>query len=304
MVDSVDGAAFMQETADRVDALLTASSAGGAMARDRAEELVRLVVDLYGAGLARLLDLLYEQGRLDDAVLDAMAGDPLVAGLLLVHGLHPNDTQTRVRVALDSVRPYLASHGGDVELVEVTDAGVVKLQLTGSCDGCPSSATTLELAVEGAVRDAAPEITEIEVLVAPKAAGVIPIASLRVRTAGADAPARSGDWQAVPDATALVQGRAEARVVGGVAVVVCAVGKELYAFRDRCGSCGASLAGAALHRRAGAGAGAAVLRCPACGAHFDVPRAGVGLDSPDDRLEPLPLLMRDGGVDVAVPVGA
>ncbi len=132
------------------------------MARERAEELVRLVADLYGAGLERLLDLMHEHGRLDDETLDAVAGDELSSGLLLVHGLHPYDVATRVEHALQSVRPYLGSHGGDVELLEVAD-DVVRLRLLGSCDGCASSSVTLKLAVEGAIEAAAPEITAIEV---------------------------------------------------------------------------------------------------------------------------------------------
>ncbi len=80
-----------------------------------------------------------------------------------MHGLHPYPVETRVEAALARVRPYLGSHGGDVELLGVDEAGVVRLRLLGSCDGCPSSAVTLQLAVEGAVEDAAPEIRGIEV---------------------------------------------------------------------------------------------------------------------------------------------
>ena len=87
------------------------------MARERAEELVRQVTDLYGAGLERILEILDEPGKLDDATLAALAADDLVASLLLVHGLHPHDVETRVAAALDGVRPYLGSHGGDVELL-------------------------------------------------------------------------------------------------------------------------------------------------------------------------------------------
>ena len=78
--------------------------------------------------------------------------------LLVVHGLHPDDVGTRVERALDGVRPYLGSHGGDVELLGVTDDGVVRLRLLGSCDGCPSSSVTLTLAVENAIQEAAPEV--------------------------------------------------------------------------------------------------------------------------------------------------
>jgi Fe-S cluster biogenesis protein NfuA/nitrite reductase/ring-hydroxylating ferredoxin subunit len=298
--DSAAGVDILQTTSERIEALLTASAAGGVVARERAEELVRVVVDLYGAGLERLLDVLHDAGRLDQRALDALADDKLVSGLLLVHGLHPHDVPTRVVGALDSVRPYLASHGGDVELMEITDAGVVRLRLTGSCDGCASSATTLELAVDGAVRDAAPEVTEIEVVAAsPPANGVIPISSLRARTASGSTE-RAAGWQILP-AEDLVEGRADGRLVGGVAVVVCRIGTDLFAFRDRCPSCSGPLAGAPLHRQAGAPVGFAVLRCPGCGHHYDVRRAGTSLDGAEESLQPLPLLIRDGQVQIATP---
>ena len=148
----------LRATGDRINTLLEASAAGGVVARERAEELVRLVADLYGAGLERVLTIVHEAGRLDDEVLDALAGDDLVSSLLLVHDLHPYDVRTRVEQALQGVRPYLGSHGGDVELLEVTDDDVVRLRLLGSCDGCASSSVTLKLAVEGAIEAAAPEI--------------------------------------------------------------------------------------------------------------------------------------------------
>src|SRR5680860_571039 len=79
----------LRATGERIDALLDASSTGGVVARERAEELVRLVTDLYGAGLERVLDLLYDAGRLDEEVLGLLVADDLVASLLIVHGLHP-----------------------------------------------------------------------------------------------------------------------------------------------------------------------------------------------------------------------
>ena len=157
----------LRAVGERIDVLLDASGAGGVVARERAEELVRLVADLYGTGLERVLEILHDAGRLDDDVLAALAADDLVASLLLVHDLHPYDVGTRVEQALESVRPYLGSHGGDVELLDVTESGVVRLRLLGSCDGCPSSSVTLKLAVEGAIEAAAPEITSIEVEDAP-----------------------------------------------------------------------------------------------------------------------------------------
>ena len=87
-----------------------------------------------------------------------------MASLLLANGLHPDDLSVRITTALDNVRPFLAGHGGDVELLDIDDrVGAVRLRLLGSCDGCPSSAITLRTTVERAIFDAAPEIVIIDV---------------------------------------------------------------------------------------------------------------------------------------------
>ncbi|MEO8330427.1 MAG: NifU family protein, partial [Candidatus Nanopelagicales bacterium] len=126
------------------------------MVRERSEELLRVVVQLYGAALERILEVVDEAGALDEEVLTRLADDDLVASLLLVHGLHPFSIEQRVEQALANVRPYLGSHGGDVELLGVSADGVVHLRMLGSCDGCPSSSVTLKLAVEDAIEAAAP----------------------------------------------------------------------------------------------------------------------------------------------------
>jgi Fe-S cluster biogenesis protein NfuA/nitrite reductase/ring-hydroxylating ferredoxin subunit len=292
----------LRGTGDRIEALLEAASAGGRVARERAEEMVRLVVDLYGAGLERLLEIVHEAGRLDDDLLDRLVADDLVASLLAVHGLHPDDVGTRVARALDGVRPYLGSHGGDVELVGVTDDGRVRLRMLGSCDGCPSSSVTLTLAVESAIRDAAPEISGIDVEETPTVPSVIPVTALRSRLDAAPA----GEWTAVVGFADLAPGEIGRFAVDGMAVTGIRVGADLYAYRDACPVCGGSLADGTVARRLGGAAGDAVVRCPVCSAHFDVRRAGRGLDGTDVHLEPVPLLLRDGVVALAVPkaVGA
>ncbi|SDX91521.1 Fe-S cluster biogenesis protein NfuA, 4Fe-4S-binding domain [Modestobacter sp. DSM 44400] len=294
---------------ERIDTLIDASASGGAVARERTEELVRLVADLYGAGLERVLDIVHDLGHLDDVVLDALAKDDLVASLLLVHGLHPYDVVTRVEQALDSVRPYLGSHGGDVELLEVTedDSGevVVRLRLLGSCDGCPSSSVTLKLAVEGAIEAAAPEITTIEVETATEdtAGPVIPVESLRARLGSAAGPQTAGgsSWQPIPELDGLPSGGVTRVLAGSVPIVACRIGADLFAFRDRCARCEQSMGGAVLARRLGGATGDAVLRCPSCAAHYDVRRAGVCLDAEGLHLAPLPLLADGVTVSVAVP---
>src|SRR3984885_15832781 len=156
--EELEGDAQWRSAGDRIQTLLDATSAGGTVARERAEQLVRGVVELYGAGLSRIMATVSD--RADRGIVDRLAADDLVASLLLVHGLHPHDLRRRVSDALDRVRPYLGSHGGDVDLLEVAD-DTVRLAFKGSCKSCPSSAVTLELAVEDAVRAAGPGVSSI-----------------------------------------------------------------------------------------------------------------------------------------------
>ncbi|MBK1784957.1 NifU family protein [Prauserella cavernicola] len=151
--------------AERVEQLLGELDHERPQVREIAAELVRTLMGLYGAGLTRVTELADERG------LDALAADPLVSSLLVLHDLHPRDTEQRVAAALDEVRPYLGSHAGDVEVVGIDDEGVLRLRLTGTCDGCPSSAVTAKYAIEDAVRAAAPELTGVEVAGVAEPAG-------------------------------------------------------------------------------------------------------------------------------------
>jgi len=296
----------LRAAGERIDALLTASASGGVVARERAEELVRLVTDLYGAGLERFMEILFETGRLDDDLLDLLAQDDLIASLLLVHGLHPHGIETRVEQALESVRPYLGSHGGDVELLEVTEEGTARLRLLGSCDGCPSSSVTLKLAVEGAIEAAAPEIVVIEVEDAAPAedagGALISVDSLRSRLGERSTDLDGGaTWHTVPELAEIPPGAVITVTAGQTALLGCRIGSDLFVFHDRCARCEASLAGAGLARRMGGAVGDALLRCPTCQAHYDVRRAGGCVDVPELHLDPLPLLVNGQDVSVALP---
>jgi len=133
--------------------------AGDPETRAVALELVQSVVELHGAALQRLIDKCLQTAG-GERVLDEALQDDLVASMFLLHSLHPDDIETRVLRGLESVRPYLKSHGGDCELIGVQD-GVVRLRLHGSCGSCPSSSLTLKNAVEDALYQAAPDIKEI-----------------------------------------------------------------------------------------------------------------------------------------------
>ncbi len=283
----------VQQVGDRIEELLAALSAG--RGGPAAEELVGLLVGLYGDGLAHIVAALGEEGPAGAAVLERLTGDPLVESLLLLHGLHPLDVDTRIQRALDRVRPYLGSHAGGVHYVGVTD-GVARLRLEGNCHGCPSSTVTVRLAIEGAVQDAAPEVTEVVVEGMTEPAGpagptLLQIGSRPGAAEPGGADAGHAGWVTL-DNMGPPSSRPVAASAGGLPIVICSVRGTLYAYRDACATCGTSIAGGHLER--------AVLTCE-CGVAYDVTRAGRGVTDPALHLDPLPLVTDSQGIRVAVP---
>ena len=152
-----------EELVERVQELLgSLDEIADPVAQHRVQELIGTVLELYGAGLERVLGIVDDAG--DDAlgIRQALLDDGVVSSLLLIHGLYPISLEERVVEALDSVRPFLASHGGNVELLSVEE-GVARLRLVGSCDGCPASAATLENALKEAIDATAPDLLGLEV---------------------------------------------------------------------------------------------------------------------------------------------
>ena len=297
----------------RVEELLARlrTSAGGTVAAT-AEELVGLLVGLYGDGLGRIVAVLRDSGDAGARTLARLTEDPLVESLLLLHDLHPLDVDARIQRALDRVRPYLGSHAGGVEYLGVTD-GVARLRLEGSCHGCPSSTVTVQLAIQGAVEEAAPEVTRVVVEGMTEAPGPA-LLQIGRRPADEAGPAAlvgsSGDgagdgggadggneagWVTLPD-IGPPSSRPVTASAAGTSVLVCSVRGTLYAYRDACAACGSSLAGGTLERE--------LLTCPACAARYDVRLAGKALDDPAAHLDPLPLLADSRGVRVALPQAA
>ena len=131
-------------------------------ARERAEEIVRTVVQMYGDGLERILSIVHAElgEERSEPVFARLCEDKLVETLLCLHGLHPLSVEERVDAALQSVLPYIKSHKGNMEVSRIED-DVVYLRLEGSCDGCPASSATLKMAVERAILERVPEIREV-----------------------------------------------------------------------------------------------------------------------------------------------
>lgn len=288
----------------RVEELLEGLSASGGAAGPSpaaraAEELVGLLVGLYGDGLAAIVAVLRESGEPGAAILAQLGDDPQVEGLLLLHDLHPLDVDARIQRALDRVRPYLGSHAGGVQYLGVAD-GVARLRLEGSCNGCASSTATVELAIRSAVEDAAPEVTSVAVegMTAAPEPGLLQIGRRPPdeagHLAGSAGPEPGGEagWVTLP-ALGPPSSRPVTATAGGITVLVCSVRGTLYAYLDACASCGSSMADGTLNREE--------LTCPGCGSRYNVHLAGKGLDGLAGHLDPLPLLTDSTGVRVALP---
>ena len=180
-----------------------------------------------------------------------------------------------LQAALDSVRPYMESHGGNVELLSL-EHGVARIHLQGSCSDCSASSVTLELAIKQALEEAAPDLEGLE-----------------VEGMGSEATASSeSSWIGVESVASLADGSLAAVSVAGSDLVVANVDGSLLAYRDRCASCGAPLHGGLLM--------AGALSCPECARSFFLPSAGRSMDGDRLQLEPVPLLREEGLVKVAL----
>jgi Fe-S cluster biogenesis protein NfuA/nitrite reductase/ring-hydroxylating ferredoxin subunit len=274
----------LSQVGERIERLLEeVRSMASPPAWQRVDELIRLILELYGSGLDRILEITAEAGPAGEALRERLAEDQLVASLLVLHGLHPDDFATRVSKALVRVRPYLGSHGGDVELVEVDEnTGVVRLRMAGSCESCPSSTMTVKLAVEGAIREVAPELTSIEV------EGLQP----SDHHAGNGLGDRAPKWTALSDTPEIAPGALAVIETGGVRILLCRVGPSLYAYSDSCPACAAALGAGVLQE--------STLTCPSCRQRYDVRLAGRCVGNRELHLDPVPLLEDQAGVRIAL----
>ena len=271
------------------------------LARRISEDLVAAVIEMYGHGLTRIVEILDEAGEDAAPISQQLADDGVVGSLMLIHDLYPVPIEERVNEALDNVRPYMESHGGNVELISLED-GVARIRLEGSCDGCPASSSTLELAIKTALDETAPDLLGIEVegleqdLLNPvMVTGTpLPMATGGNGDAGIPPPPGASGWHALNGEVDGLGEDALARIeVDGTPIVVAKVEGSLLAYLDSCPSCRGSIAEAELDE--------GMLTCPGCARRYFLPRAGRSLDDEKLHLGPVPLLAsEDQGVRVAL----
>ncbi len=144
-------------------------------ARITSLDLLQSMMDLHGAAMSRLVELLSESGEAGRSALTNLGSDPLICGLLVLYGIHPVPLQERVSRAVDKVRPQLQKHGGSVEVIEVAE-DTVRVNIQSSAQGCGSSPDAVKATVEQAILEAAPDVINIVIEGAESAtSGFVPL---------------------------------------------------------------------------------------------------------------------------------
>jgi nitrite reductase/ring-hydroxylating ferredoxin subunit/Fe-S cluster biogenesis protein NfuA len=187
------------------------------------------------------------------AALRLAVSDPLVYQVLLFHGVVKEPLESRVLRALSEVRPMLAQHGGDVELVAVKFPDTVEVRLVGSCQSCPSSGETLSEGVEKAIKALCPEITTVS-RVSRGAPEVTADGAQIVRFVSPFARQKDAGWVDVCALDELVDGAMVARPVEGRDVLLYRQGDKVSCVDNACAHMGMPLDGGQLEN--------GQLRCP------------------------------------------
>jgi len=257
--------------------------------RDAALELLQGVDALHRAGVVRLVALLVEARG--EGVLAELAEDPLAGPVLDLYDLLPadlKDERSQVEDALDTVRPYIHSHSGEVEVLDVVD-GVVHVRLAGACHGCSGSTITLHRGVEEALRTGYPGFVGLEVHEPVKPAGFVGLDQLKA-SAGL---LRRPEWTIIARVEEVPLGAVRGFDGEGFSVLLCNVGGEIYGFHDSCTECSMPL-------REGKLSGP-VLVCPWQNCAYDA-RTGKRVDDQSGRLQVYPIAINNGEVKLALNV--
>lgn len=237
--------------------------------RQQIFKIVGPILDFHRQAFARVVEILREQGA--HQLLDRMTSDPLLESLLRGYELIELALDERVQAALESARPLLLKHGGDVHLTRMRGK-VAELEMTGSCHGCAASLTTLKNLIEKNLYERVPELRGIEVagLTTPQAAAENWLPLLHTYEL------HEGEWLKVQ--------------LFDVELVVCSMDAHPFVFENRCPEGGESLDTDAF--------GDLSIACAPHGHRFDL-RSGACIDDPRLRLRVYPSTIDDAVIRIA-----
>ncbi len=214
----------------------------------------------------------------EPAALEAMKGalgDEIVYAVLRHLEIVRPSLQERIETALQSVRPMLASHGGDVELVSVVPPDAAEIRFLGACDGCPASMLTFVAGVKKAIEDHCPEITNIR-----QARGLM-------NGKGTDANAvqfvspfaigHTADWRLATSLDAIPEGGVLRLDLDGADILLSRNGPVVSCFQNACAHLGMP-----IHE---GGVSEGIITCPHHSFEYDL-RSGECLTAPEVQLQP------------------
>jgi nitrite reductase/ring-hydroxylating ferredoxin subunit/Fe-S cluster biogenesis protein NfuA len=277
----------------------------------KALDLVQIIMDLYGEALRRVLATV-DTLPLKDQILSRLVEDEVVRAVLLIHGLMPVDVLDRVVAALDHIRPYLLSQGGDVKLLGI-EQGRARLRLLRSGAGAAPVAV-LKQELENALNQHVPDLLEIEIEGVAQPADLVektparhldetvpasaqstspqPTKLIQIRRPPPDRQRASGEWVPVIRARDVEANRLRIVRFGEINLLVCNIGGLFYAYHNACASGQRSLDDALFE--------SPMLTCSCHGYRYDLKRQGACIERPELHLDSLRLIVENEKVKVAL----
>lgn len=254
--------------------------------RNTVEALKRAVDALNKEALARLIRTLKAEPATLPALKDAVSDEVVYAVLRHLELVKPS-LHERIETALDSVRPYLASHGGDVELVRVTPPDTVEIRLTGACDGCPAAGLTLSEGVEKAIREYCPEISDIVKARGGASAG--PVDGVNVDFVSPFANAADAGWIHASGLEDIPEHDVKVMEVGGQPVLLSRFGDKVMCYQNACAHMGMPLDMGDVND--------GILTCPHHGFRYSL-QSGECLTAPEVQLQAHAVRIRGNAVEI------
>lgn len=281
----------LELSAARVDRAVEQVKALTGDALEKAVELRSALEEFHRLGLQRIVQRLKSDPE-GKRLLFSLIDEPEVYALLAMHKLVRPSVVTRVHTVIDRIRPYVQSQGGDLEFVDVTST-IASIQLSGACNGCSATASSLRTGIEEAIREAVPEITEVKVLQAQVSAPIITIEALLSST-------KKELWTPGPSLTELREGQLlrfdldpdnphAADHPEGLLFV--RVDDTIQAFDNRCAHQGLPLERSFFDPESG------TIACPWHGFRFDC-LSGECLTAPQAQLKTIPVRVTHGLLEV------
>ncbi|MCB0037308.1 MAG: NifU family protein [Anaerolineales bacterium] len=281
----------LDSLADRVDMAMMEVQKLDSADKAKALDLKRAIEEFHKVGITRIVQRLKSDPRGKELLFE-LVDVPEVYALFAMHGIVRADIQTQASRVLEMVRPFMRSHGGDVELVKV-EGETAFVKLHGACNGCSMSAVTLRNGVEEALKEHLPQIKQVEVVPTEPEAGMILLDTVSINGKGGgledDKQLTIGGWVKGPPVDEVEEGRPFCLNTANGSVLLIRLENKFFAYKNECSHMAMPLDGGMLDTES------CILTCPWHGFRYDV-TTGECMTAPQAQLEPFPLRVQGGSV--------